>query len=223
MAADVLALFDLDHTLITIDSDQAWVEYLIEQGALDREAFGRANRALGQRYSRGEVGTQEFTEFYLSTLAGRDVEQLAAWHAEYMKQKILPAIPASARTLVDKHRRAGDLLVMTTATSRFLTAAIANELGFEHLIATEAELHAGQYTGKVAGVPNMREGKVTRLEAWLAKREQRLSDFRESWFYSDSRNDIPLLSRVSHPVAVNPDAALEALAQSRGWPILAIG
>ena len=112
---------------------------------------------------------------------------------------------------------------MTTATSRFLTAAIANELGFEHLIATEPELRAGQYTGKVAGVPNMREGKVTRLEAWLAKREQRLSDFRESWFYSDSRNDIPLLSQVTHPVAVNPDAALQALALTRGWPILAIG
>ncbi len=133
-----------------------------------------------------------------------------------------PASPPAARALVQRHRDAGDLLVLTTATSRFLTAPIADELGFENLIATEPEIIGGRYTGKVAGTPNMREGKIARLEAWLAERRQQLEDFRESWFYSDSRNDIPLLSRVTRPVAVNPDPTLAALARARAWPVLEI-
>ncbi|HEV7413172.1 MAG TPA: HAD family hydrolase [Casimicrobiaceae bacterium] len=222
MPSDVLALFDLDHTLLALDSDEAWVEFLIGEGALDRAVFEQANIAIVDRYRRGEVGVLEFTEFYLTTLKGRDPPQLKAWRTDYLSRAILPAIPATARALVERHRVAGDLLVLTTATSRFLTAPIADELGFEHLIATEPEMIAGRYTGKVWGTPNMREGKVVRLEAWLAQRGQRLDDFRESWFYSDSRNDVPLLERITHPIAVNPDPALAALARTRAWPVIEI-
>jgi HAD superfamily hydrolase (TIGR01490 family) len=220
--SDVLALFDLDHTLLALDSDQAWVEFLIGEGALDRAVFEQRNRVIVDRYRRGEVGVLEFTEFFLGTLKDRDPPQLDAWRADYLARTIRPAIPSAARALVERHRGAGDLLVLTTATSRFLTAPIADELGFEHLIATEPEMIAGRYTGKVSGTPNMREGKIVRLEAWLAQRGQRLDDFRESWFYSDSRNDIPLLERVTHPVAVNPDPALAALARTRAWPVMEI-
>ena len=222
MPSDVLALFDLDHTLLALDSDEAWVDFLIGEGALDRAVFERGNRAIAERYRRGEVGPKEFTEFYLATLKDRDPRQLHAWRADYLARTIRPAIPAAARALVDRHRHAGDLLVLTTATSRFLTAPIANELGFEHLIATEPEMTGERYTGKVAGTPNMREGKIARLEAWLGQREQRLADFRQSWFYSDSRNDVPLLERITHPVAVNPDPTLAALARARAWPVIEI-
>jgi HAD superfamily hydrolase (TIGR01490 family) len=220
--SDVLALFDLDHTLLTLDSDAAWVEFMIGAGALDRPVFEQRNRAIGERYRRGEVGVLEFTEFYLATLKDRDPIQLNAWRADYLARAIRPAIPAAARALVERHRGAGDLLVLTTATSRFLTAPIADELGFDHLIATEPEMIGGRYTGKVSGTPNMREGKIVRLEAWLAQRGQRLDDFRESWFYSDSRNDVPLLERITHPVAVNPDPELAALARARAWPVVEI-
>ncbi len=223
MPADVLALFDLDHTLLTVDCDQAWVEYLIEQRALDRERFERGNRVVSGRYRRGEVGLLEFTEFYLSTLVAHPVAKLLAWRNEYLEQRIVPAIPAAARALVDRHGGAGDLCVLTTAASRFLVEPIARELGFEHVIATEPEMRDGRFTGKVAGMPNMREGKIERLAAWLAERGQRLADFRQSWFYSDSRNDIPLLSSVTHPVAVNPDPDLAVLAADNRWPVLQIG
>ena len=202
MPSDVLALFDLDHTLLTLDSDAAWVEFMIGAGALDRAVFEQRNRAIGERYRRGEVGVLEFTEFYLATLKDRDPMQLNAWRADYLARAIRPAIPAAARALVERHRGAGDLLVLTTAT--------------------EPEMIGGRYTGKVSGTPNMREGKIVRLEAWLAQRGQRLDDFRESWFYSDSRNDIPLLERITHPVAVNPDPELAALARARAWPVVEI-
>jgi HAD superfamily hydrolase (TIGR01490 family) len=215
-------LFDLDHTLLSLDSDEAWVDFLIGEGALERDVFERGNRVIVERYRRGEVGVLEFTEFYLATLGGRDPRQLQAWRSDYLARTIRPAISAAARALVERHRSAGDLLVLTTATSRFLTAPIADELGFEHLIATEPEMIAGRYTGKVDGTPNMREGKIVRLEAWLAQRRQRLADFRQSWFYTDSRNDLPLLARVTNPVAVNPDAVLAAEARAKAWPMLEI-
>lgn len=222
MPADVLALFDLDHTLLSLDSDEAWVEFLVGERALDRAVYELSNRAVVERYRRGEVGILEFTEFYLSTLKDRDPQQLKAWRLDYMTRRIRPAIPAAARALVERHRRADDLVVLTTATSRFLTAPIADELGFDHLIATEPEMIGDRYTGKVSGTPNMREGKIARLDAWLAQRRQRLADFRQSWFYSDSRNDIPLLEVVTHPVAVNPDPALAALARAKAWPVIEI-
>ncbi|TMI09241.1 MAG: HAD family hydrolase, partial [Betaproteobacteria bacterium] len=222
MSSDVLALFDLDHTLLTLDSDEAWVEFLIEEGILDRAEFERANHELVARYRAGEATSVEFTHFYLSTLVGRDPDLLATWHATYLERKIRPAISPSARALLDRHRADDHLLIMTTATSRFLTAPIARELGLEHLIATEPEMKDGFYTGKVAGTPNMREGKVTRLEAWLGERGLALAGFRQSWFYSDSVNDLPLLLRVTHPVAVNPDPPLAAVARMKDWPQIEI-
>ena len=135
-----------------------------------------------------------------------------------MAARIVPAIPDAARALIAKHRHLGHLLVLTTATSRFLSAPVARELGFEHHIATEPEMKNGRYTGRVAGTPNMREGKIERLLEWLAERGLNLSDFRESWFYSDSNNDLPLLSHVTHPVAVNADPVLAAHARYKGWP-----
>ena len=222
MSTDVLALFDLDHTLLTLDSDEAWVEFLIEEGNLDRAEFERANHELVARYRAGEATSVEFTHFYLSTLVGRDPDVLATWHATYLERKIRPAISVSARELLARHRAEGHLLVMTTATGRFTVAPIARELGLENLIATEPEMKDGLYTGKVAGTPNMREGKVTRLEAWLGERDLALDRFRESWFYSDSVNDLPLLLRVTHPVAVNPDPPLAAVAREKGWPQIEI-
>jgi HAD superfamily hydrolase (TIGR01490 family) len=221
--ADVLALFDLDHTLLTVDCDEAWVEFLIEQGVVDRASFEAGNRLVGERYRRGEVGLLEFTEFYLSTLKGHPVDRLEAWREVYLRTRIIPAIPADARKLVERHAGEGHLCVLTTAASRFLAGPIGLELGFEHIIATEPEMRDGQFTGKVSGLPNMRESKIARLDAWLAGRKVALAGFQQSWFYSDSRNDIPLLSKVTHPVAVNADATLAELAAAKRWPVLQIG
>ncbi|MFO1314806.1 MAG: HAD family hydrolase [Burkholderiales bacterium] len=223
MTRDILALFDLDHTLLPHDSDEQWTEFLLEHGKLDRAAFDAANRELVARYNRGEAGAIEFTEFYLSTLTAFEPDELAALHATFMRERVLPAIPVAARDLIAKHRRLGHFMILTTATSRFLTAPVARELGFEHHIATEPEMKDGRYTGRVAGTPNMREGKVERLLQWLAERNMQLADFRESWFYSDSQNDLPLLSHVTHPVAVNADPVLAAHARHKGWPQITIG
>jgi HAD superfamily hydrolase (TIGR01490 family) len=218
MSVGVLALFDLDHTLLTLDSDEAWVEFLIEEGILDRAEYERANHDLVARYRAGEATSIEFSYFYLSTLAGRDPALLEAWRARYVERKIRPAIAAAARTLLAEHRAGGHRMILTTATGCFIVEPIARELGFEEFIATEPEMKDGRYTGKVAGIPNMRDGKVTRLEAWLAERKLALGDFSQSWFYSDSVNDLPLLLRVTHPVAVNADPSLAALARTKRWP-----
>jgi len=217
----ILALFDLDLTLLPHDSDELWVRFLLEEDVLDRR-YEASNRAIVARYGRGEVGALEFTEFYLGALTPFTQDELARWHETFMRRKIVPVIPQAARELTAKHRDAGHLVVLTTATSRFLSAPIARELGFVHLIATEPEVEGGRYTGRVQGVPNIREGKVDRLLAWLDLRGETLSDFRESWFYSDSRNDLPLLSRVTHPVAVNADPVLAEHARNKGWPMLRI-
>ena len=222
MPTDILALFDLDNTLLQHDSDEQWVAFLIDKGAIDAATFKRTSDDIAARYKRGEAGALEYTEFFLSTLRGRPLAALASLHDAFMDERIRPAVPPSTRELIARHQGLGHLCVLTTATSRFLTAPIARELGFEHLIATEPEMVDGHYTGRVVGVPNMREGKVERLAAWLDERGRNLADFRESWFYSDSQNDLPLLTRVTHPVAVNPDAVLAAHARHKGWPQIAL-
>jgi HAD superfamily hydrolase (TIGR01490 family) len=223
MTADVIALFDLDNTLLQHDSDEQWVAFLIDKGEIDGPTFKRASADIAARYKRGEAGALEYTEFYLSTLRDRPLTELETLHDAFMEERIRPAVPPATHDLVGRHRDLGHLCVLTTATSRFLTAPIARELGFEHLIATEPEMVGGHYTGRVVGLPNMREGKVERLLDWLDARGRKLGDFRESWFYSDSQNDLPLLSRVTHPVAVNPDAVLAAHARHKGWPQIALG
>jgi len=216
-----LALFDLDHTLLDGDSDQLWCEFLQQRGVLDVAVFGPRNAAMAAAYRAGTVTVQAFCEFYVGTLAGRRAEDWATLRLDFLRERIAPAIPASAAALVQRHRDDGDLIVLTTATNRFITEPTAVHLGIEHLIATECDVDAaGRFTGRTAGVLNMREGKVTRLRDWLADRGRKLSEFDASIFYSDSANDLPLLQAVTQPVVVTPDQRLAAEALARGWPRL---
>jgi HAD superfamily hydrolase (TIGR01490 family) len=214
-----LALFDLDNTLLSGDTDFEWLAFLVEQGVLSRSDEG-ANARMDRRYRSGEAGTLEYVRFYLRHYPPHDMPTLLAWRERFTKNSILPRIPQAARALVASHR--ADLVAIITATNRFLTEPIAAEFGVEHLIATEPEIIAGRFTGEVAGTPCMREGKITRLEAWLAAPGAALADYPQSWFYSDSINDLPLLERVTHPVAVDPDINLERIARRRGWRTLTL-
>ena len=215
-----LALFDLDNTLLTGDSDDEWFNFLAAEGALDRKAGEAAKADIVRRYREGSVGTLEFCEYFLQLFVPHDMPTLLAWREKYIREWIVPRIPDSARQLLDRHR--DGLVVIATATNRFITEPIAQALGVEHLIATEPEMRNGRFTGKVAGTPSFREGKATRTLEWLAARGQPLETFVESWFYSDSINDRPLLERVTHPVAVDPDAKLSSLAKELGWRVLTL-
>ena len=216
-----LALFDLDNTLLAGDSDFEWAQYLIDRGVLDREAYEARNQQFYDQYKAGTLDIHEFLDFQLKPLSRHPRDVLDAWHADYMRTRILPMIRASGRELVERHR--DETRVLITATSSFVTAPIAREFGIEHLIATDPEERDGSFTGGVRGVPCFREGKVTRLEAWLAGQGYGINNVIKSTFYSDSHNDLPLLERVSHPVAVDPDPALRAQAEARGWPVLSLG
>ena len=214
-----LALFDLDHTLLDGDSDVSWAEFLIEEGVLHPDEFHPKNQWFFERYKDGTLDIHEFLEFQLAPLAAHPRARLDEWHEEYMQRKIRPIIHARAADLIARH---GDgLRALVTATNRFITAPIARELGIEHLVATDLEEVDGEFTGKPRGTPSFREGKITCVEEWLASMGRRLEDF-ESWFYSDSLNDLPLLERVTHPVAVDPDATLRAKAIERGWPVISL-
>ena len=215
-----LALFDLDHTLLSGDSDVLWCDWLMREGLLDRASFEPRNAAMEAGYQAGTVTVAEFCGFYVGTLAGRTLAQWAPWRQRFLTEAIAPRIPDAARAQVRQHQEAGHTVVMTTATNRVITELTAQHLGIKHLIATECECGAdGRYTGRVAGTPNMREGKVTRLHAWLAERGTTL-DVHDSVAYSDSMNDVPLLSAARRAVAVDPDARLAALALERGWTVL---
>jgi len=217
-----LTLFDLDRTLLDGDSDVLWCEFLMSQGELDRVRFEPLNRQMDREYRAGTVGTQAFCEFYVSTLAGRTRAQWEPLRRRFLEAVIAPRLGAAAHALVERHRSAGELVVLTTATNRFITELTAAHLGLPHLIATECELDAaGCFTGRIAGTLNMRDGKVTRLHEWLAAQRIDLRDC-ETTFYSDSINDLPLLSLVRRPVAVNPDMRLAAVAAERGWPVLTL-
>jgi len=210
-----LAIFDLDNTLLRGDSDHAWGEFLVEQGAVDRERFASENNRYYAAYLAGTLDIYEFLEQHqLRPLAEHDRATLEHWRTEFVRTKIAPLITPAARALVEQHRARGDTLLIITATNRFITAPIAEAFGIPHLIATEPEEVNGQFTGKVTGVPSYREGKVERLSEWLNDRHESLDD---SWFYSDSHNDLPLLNLVDHPVAVNADETLADYARTRGW------
>ena len=214
-----LTLFDLDHTLLAGDTDALWCRFLIVQGILDPEVFGPQNAAIERRYRAGTVAAQEFAEFYLGTLKGRSPDEWEPLRREFLATQLLPRIPAAATLLVNQCMEAGDLVVMTTATSRFLAQPSAQVFGIDHLLATEAELIGGLFSGRTSGTLNMRAGKVKRLVEWLDARGQSLGDF-HSRAYSDSINDLPLLEAVDEPVAVDPDPLLADTARSRGWQIL---
>jgi HAD superfamily hydrolase (TIGR01490 family) len=217
-----LALFDLDNTLLAGDSDYEWGQFLIDRGVLERDAYEAQNRAFYDQYKAGTLDIHEFLGFALRPLAAHAPETLARWHGDFMASRIVPMIGVPARALVRKHRDAGDLCAVVTATNSFVTAPIAREFGLENLVATEPEMRDGRYTGNVAGAPCFREGKVRRVDEWLAAQGRRLADFEASTFYSDSHNDLPLLERVTRPVAVDPDPGLLERAKKGGWEVISL-
>ena len=214
-----LTLFDLDHTLLNGDSDVLWCDFLIEQGLLERESFAARNADMDARYRAGTVGVEEFANFYVGTLAGRTRAQWEPLRQQFLASVIVPRIGKDAIHLVRHHLDADDLVVLTTATNRFITELTAGYLEIDHLIATEVEIEGAHFTGRTEGTLNMREGKVLRLHTWLADIGYALSDF-DSHAYSDSINDLPLLQAVQRAVAVDPDARLRAEADARGWQVL---
>jgi HAD superfamily hydrolase (TIGR01490 family) len=217
-----LALFDLDNTLLAGDSDYEWGQYLVDEGVLDRGDYEAQNRAYYDQYVAGTLDIHEFLGFALRPLAAHEPADLARWHAGFMEQRIRPMMLPAARELVRRHLGNGDLCAVITATNSFVTAPVAREFGVPHLIATEPESKDGRFTGRVAGTPCFREGKVARLDAWLAGLGLSLGTFEESAFYSDSHNDLPLLEKVSRPVAVDPDERLSTEAARRGWAVISL-
>jgi len=216
-----LALFDLDHTLLPLDSDYQWADFLARTGrAGDPMVARRRNDDLLAAYNAGSLTAEAAGEFMLGLLAPHAASDLAAWHEQFMAEVIRPAIDEAALALVRQHQDAGDLCAIVTATNHFVTAPIARAFGIAHLIATEPEVVCGRYSGRIQGVASFRAGKIVRVRDWLAGMNLTLADFSVSYFYSDSVNDVPLMEVVSHPVATNPSAALRALAQARGWPVL---
>lgn len=215
-----LALFDLDNTLLAGDSDFEWAQFLIHQGVLDREVYEARNQAFYDQYKAGTLDIHEFLEFQLRPLSRHPRSQLDGWHREYMAARVIPMVAAGTPALLGQHR--DHVCIIITATNDFVTAPIAAHLGVPHLIATLAEQRDGEFTGNVVGTPSFKAGKIHRLEAWLGDRGLGWPDVEESWFYSDSLNDLPLLERVHHPVAVDPDDTLRRQALSRGWPVISL-
>ena len=214
-----LVLFDLDNTLLDGDSDYAWAQFLIEEGVLHADDYNAKNDYFYERYKDGTLDIHEFLDFQLAPIAHRPRAQLDEWHSVFMQRKIRPMILPRAPELIAKHADA--LTAIVTATNRFITRPIADELGVRDLIATDIEEVDGVFTGKPRGTPTFREGKIERVDEWLASKGHKLADF-ESWFYSDSLNDVPLLENVDHPVAVDPDPTLLAHARARGWPVISL-
>ncbi|AKQ61584.1 HAD family hydrolase [Bordetella hinzii] len=221
MSTRRLALFDLDHTLLPLDSDYQWADFLARTGrAGDPDEARRRNDDLMERYNRGELTAEQAAEFMLGLLAAHSPFELAAWHEEFMAEVIRPAMHTRPLDLVAGHLAAGDLCAVVTATNSFVTAPIARAFGIPHLIATDAEYRNGRYTGRIEGTPSFKTGKVVRVKQWLAAQQLSLNDFSESFFYSDSTNDIPLLEVVTRPIATNPSPSLRQTALQRGWQVL---
>ncbi len=217
-----LVLFDLDGTLLSGDSDFEWGQFLIAKGILDPELHAAQNAVFYQQYQEGKLNIDEFLAFQLAPLSRHSRAELDAWHREYLQHHILPIISPKARELVSTHLDQGDLCAVVTATNSFVTGPIVREFGIPHLIATIPAFEDGRFTGKARGLPAFREGKVARVDAWLESLGLYWGSFEESRFYSDSHNDLALLSRVDRPVAVNPDKVLRAQAQEKGWEIISL-
>ena len=217
-----LILFDLDNTLIAGDSDVAWTQFLIEKDALNASVREMRNLVFYEQYKAGTLNIQEFLDFQLAPLTQHPRAQLDAWRDEFMVRYIRPMIPPAARALVNGYLQSDALVALVTATNSFITWPIAREFGIEHLIATIPAQENGVFTGKSRGIPAFQFGKVTRIDAWLESIGLNFGCFGQSWFYSDSHNDLPLLQQVTHPVAVNPDDTLRAAAHENGWKILTL-
>ncbi|MBV6273539.1 HAD-IB family hydrolase [Alcaligenaceae bacterium CGII-47] len=220
-APHALALFDLDHTLLPFDSDYQWAAFLARTGrAGDPIEAQRRNDELMQRYNEGVLNAYEAAEFMLGLLTLTGPRELVQWHEDYMAEIVSPQILPQAQELIAQHQANGDICVIVTATNEFVTRPIADALNIPHLIATIPERDGERYTGRIHGTPSFKEGKVTRVQQWLSDQNLSLGNFSDSWFYSDSLNDLPLLEAVSKPVATNPSPALRAIAHSRGWQVL---
>ena len=214
-----LALFDLDHTLLPLDSDYQWADFLARTGRAGDPAQARQqNEDLMARYNAGDLTAEQAAEFMLGLLARHSPDDLALWHEQFMAEVIRPAILPPALALARKHLEAGDLCAVVTATNSFVTAPIARAFGIQHLVATNPEFVRGRHTGRIQGTPSFQAGKIVRVDQWMAGLGLTRGDFTESYFYSDSINDLPLLETVTHPVAVNPSPALETVALARHWP-----
>lgn len=214
-----LAIFDLDNTLIADDSDYLWGQFLVDQGIVDKAHYEHANAKFYDDYRQGNLDIVEFLNFSLQPLADNSAEQLYQWRAQFIQEVITPILLKPAQQLVDKHRDRGDTLLVITATNRFVTEPIVKLYGIDNLLATTPEFIDGRYTGGFIGIPCFREGKVTLLEEWLKNSSHTLKD---SWFYSDSHNDLPLLNLVEHPVAVDPDEKLTLAAKQANWSIISL-
>jgi len=214
-----LAIFDLDNTLLGGDSDHLWGEFLCERGLVDSASFAAQNDRFYADYQAGTLDINAYLRFALGPLRGHAPETVDAWHRDFMRSKIEPIILPAGRALLDEHRARGDQLLIITATNAFITRPIAEALGVPELLACEAEMLDGRYTGEPLGIPTYREGKVARLRAWVAERNAQMAG---SWFYSDSHNDLPLLQQVDNPVAVDPDDSLRAHAGRAGWPVISL-
>lgn len=212
-----LALFDLDNTLLMGDSDFEWAQFLIGKGVLDREVHEAKNVEFFEQYKAGTLDIHAFLDFQLAPLSRHSRTELDAWHREFLESRIRPLITTAARQLVARHADAGDMMAIVTATNSFVTGPIAREFNIPHLIATIPAQENGCFTGQPRGIPSFREGKIARVNAWLESLGLWLGSFEQSWFYSDSHNDLPLLEIVSHPVVVDADATLAEVATARGW------
>ncbi|MCP8900699.1 HAD family hydrolase [Gilvimarinus xylanilyticus] len=212
-----LAIFDLDNTLIGDDSDYLWGEYLVAEGLVDESEYRQRNEEFYQDYKAARLDIDAYLRFAMSPLPERTPAQWKGIHDKFLTQAIHPVLLPKALDLIEKHRTRGDYLLIITATNGFITRPIAELLQVDEILATDPELVDGHYTGRYLGTPCFGEGKVTNLEQWLQGSPHSLQ---ESYFYSDSINDLPLLERVSHPVAVNPDPRLQALAEERDWPVM---
>ena len=215
-----LAIFDLDNTLIAGDSDYEWGEFVVRKGLVDATAYAAQNAAFYEDYKSGQLDIIAYQRFALAPLVGIPVEQLRALHQEFMQTVIEPLALPKALALIEQHRSQGHQLLVITATNRFITEPIVRWLGVDEIIATDPDFDEfGHVLGDVVGIPSFQEGKIQRLQQWLMQKGLAVS---ETWFYSDSRNDLPLLQQVNHPVAVDPDDVLRDYAQAQGWPIMSL-
>ncbi|NOY67429.1 MAG: HAD family hydrolase [Gammaproteobacteria bacterium] len=214
-----LSIFDLDNTLIDGDSDYLWGQFLVDNNIVDGQLYEQKNQEFYDQYKQGTLDIQEFLRFSLKPLSEHPTEQLLQWRKAFMLEKIQPIILDKAVDLVEHHRQSGNILMIITATNHFVTQPIAEYFDVEYLLATNPEMIGGKYTGKVEGIPCFQDGKVIRLQKWLDTHD---ADLNDSWFYSDSHNDIPLLEKVSHAIAVDPDDSLREHATTQQWDIISL-
>ena len=215
-----LALFDLDHTLLEGDSDYLWGQFLCDIGAVERAQFEERNLEFYRDYQAGRLDIHEYLRFALKPLAENDMSLLLEWRRRFLGEKIEPIVAPQARALIEQHKKRGDLALILTATNLFVTEPIARMLGADDIIATRPEIIGARFSGEVAGVPCFGEGKLQCLKNWLGRHRP---DCRQSWFYSDSINDLPMLEWADKPVVVHGDEALLRHAARRGWPTLSLG